>query len=109
MTSRHEQNKKEHEEVFVRRFLSLPGWNASVERADESPDFIVPTAGRLLGVEVTELLKASRESDGGSETRKGESRRARFIRDLADRYYAQAGGVCARESGVAGRTRSASR
>ena len=90
MTSRQDERKKNREEAYFRRFMSLANWDAVVESVGESPDFIVRMAGASVGVEVTELFKGA-EPATGSAAKRAESVRARFMRDLAEEYYRHSG------------------
>jgi hypothetical protein len=81
--------KKEREEIYCRRFVSLTGWDPSGLSSDESPDFLMRMDGLSVGIEVTELLRNVGLS--GSSVKRGESQRARLIRKLADGYYAEGG------------------
>jgi len=91
MASQKERRKKEAEELYLQRFLSLAEWGVSDVIAGEHPDFVVRVGQHRVGVELTELLK-DRDPKRGSSSKRSEGLHTRFLRDLARAFYDAGGG-----------------
>lgn len=75
------------ERIFLHSFLKLmPGFVIENESASqERPDFVLRDAIGRIGMEVTQVFRSS--TPKGSRGRERESRRQKFLRELADAYY----------------------
>lgn len=86
---RRQMASKAIERVHLESFLKSVGCNYSKIDERESPDFIVYSASRSFGVEVTQIFKDN--SRKGSKKKTVESMRDKFLAGLADEYYRQEG------------------
>lgn len=83
---------KIQERIYVEAFLSRLGGQHAIVEERESPDFMVAVNGECFGLEVVQVFRdQATVSDSGSTARAVESRRTKFLRQLAADYYSAGG------------------
>jgi len=78
-------NKKATERLFVEWFIGKIGWDSCKIFDDEGPDFKIEFPDKIIGLEVTSLLKD--ESLKGSPIKRIESFRGRWLSEVSEKYY----------------------
>jgi hypothetical protein len=83
---------KVQERIYVEAFLRGIGCQHAIIEERESPDFLISENGQRFGLEVSQVFRdQALVDDSGSAVKAVESRRSRFLCQLAADYYSAGG------------------
>lgn len=83
---------KVQERIYVEAFLKHLGGQPTILEERESPDFLIAVGKEQFGLEVAQVFRDQAEVGAyGSPAKAMESRRNKFLRQLATDYYAAGG------------------
>lgn len=83
---------KVQERIYVEAFLAHMDGHHTIVEERESPDFLIMVEGEQFGLEVAQVFRDQAEvGNSGSPAKAVESRREKFLHQIATDYYSSGG------------------